>query len=1210
MRSPVRLFLRLVSPWLSLLALSAAGFSDIEPLLQQHCVECHGAKEPEGGLVLESHADLMKGGETGAVVVPGKSADSLLVKALLGDWGKTGKNQFMPPGKRDKLKPEQVALFRAWIDAGAPAPKTAGKAAEIQVPKIAPKVEPRRSIHALAFSSAAKLLAVGRHGEVELVDLDSRTVVRTLGGARGAVNALAFAPDGRSVFAAAGDPGISGAVTQWEVRTGATIRVFEGHRDALHAVAVSPDGRTLATGSYDYAIRLWDVADGSVRRTITASQGAIFDLAFRPDGKLLASASADRTAKLFDVATGERLETFGQALKELNAVAWSPDGNQLVTGGGDNRIRAYSVSTDGKEGSNKLLLAKFAHEGAILRLRFSGDGKSLLSAADDRSVKLFATDGERDERAALEKQSDWPTAAGFLPDGKTLVVGRLDGTLGYYDAADGKPAAPPRPELQETAPRGVQRGIRSRVRLVGKNLADATVAIVRRGTVIAAMVPEKDGTDRWIELSPDADEPRGPWEISVQTPAGETGRVKVWVDDLPQHTGKDPLPTEAVSVWGTIEKPGQTDEHRFDAKAGQTLVFDLAAKAVGAKGDFTLTLLDTGGKVLARNDSFDGADDPMIAYTFTADGSYRVRVAEQMLRGSTGHFYRLSIGALPFVTGVFPLSLAANAETDVELAGFNLPDAGHAKLKTGAPGEIGLPADIAALRSRREWKLLVGEFGALLEIEPNDTPAQAQKIPVPASVSGRIHLERGRPGRAAAATGPTSDDFSARSGQGTARASGLRSDGDADVFAFDARKGADYILETTAAQRGSPVDTKLAVLWPDGRPVERVRLRAVRDSAITFRGTDAVGSGVRLENWEEMELDEFLHFGGEVVKLFRMPQGPDSDMTFYTSNGKRRPYFGTTAVNHPLDEPAYIVVPETAGAKSPPNGLPVFTVDFENDDDSLRQLGTDSRIHFTAPADGTFLVRVTDARGFGGERFAYVLTVREARPDFRVVLNGANATVAPGSGQGFRVSAERIDGFDGAITVAIDHLPPGWKASTPLVIEAGHDQASGTLHAAADATTPTDEAWDAVTVVATAKPDGRAVAMAVDNLGRPKLAKEPAKLLVTLRPDGVPADAPAVIDIAPGTTVTARLSVKRNGFTGVVRFEVDDLPHGVIVADLGLNGITLLENESERTIFLNAAKWVADLDRPIHAVETATGRQTSMPVTLRVRKAQQSAKGP
>lgn len=1169
-------FLRVFAPLFFLLSARAVDFSDIEPLLQQHCVECHGGKEPEGSLVLESHADLLKGGESGAVVVPGKAAESLLVKALEGNWGKTGKNQFMPPGKRDKLKPEQVALFKAWIAAGAPTPKGTAKTAEFNVPKIAPKVAPRRSIHALACSPTAKLLAVARHGEIELHDAESHAVVGVLTGSRGAVNAVAFSADDQFVFAAAGEPGLSGEVRQWKSATGEFVRVFEGHRDALYSLAVSPDGQTLATGSYDYTIKLWNVADGTERKTITASQGAILDLAFRPDGKLLASASADRTAKLYDVATGERRETFGQALKELNAVAWSPDGRQLVTGGGDNRIRIHDVSPDGKEGSNKLLLAKFAHEGAILRLQFSPDGKSLLSAADDRTVKLFETGGEWNERVALESQPDWPTAVAFLTEGKAIAVGRLDGSLGFYNATNGKVAALPKPELLRPEPRGVQRGIETKIKLLGKHLGRAdVVSLFRGGKLFTAQQPQPGNETVMFSVKPQTDEPRGPWEVSVTTASGESARVKLWVDDLPQMVTNHALPAEPVSVWGTMQKPGQTDDFTFTAKAGQTLVFDLAARSLGAKGDFALALLDAAGKPLERNDSFDGGDDPLLTHTFAAKGTYRVRVTERMLQGSAEHFYRLSVGALPFITGVFPLSLPANTETAAQLLGFNLPDGGRVKLKTGGPGELGLPAEAATFRARREWKLLVTESTTPLEVEPNDTPTLAQKIPVPALVNGRI----GKPG-------------------------------DVDLFAFTARQGTDYLIETAAAQRGSPVDTKLAVLWPGGRPVERIQLRAVRNSAVTFRGTDANGSGVRLENWEEMELNDFLYFGGEVVKHFRMPQGPDSDMLFYTSNGKRRPYFDTTAVSHPLDEPAYIVVPEPVGTKSPPNGLPVFHLNFGNDDDSLRQLGTDSRIHFTAPVDGTFLVRVSDARGFGGERFVYVLTVRESRPDFRITLNGASATVPAGSGQSFSITAERFDGFEGAIKVVLDHLPKGWTVSTPLVIEAGHNQATGTLHATTDALAATDADWDAVTVVAAATIEDRTVALAVNNLGRPKLGKDPAKLVVSLTSkDGSPNPSPVLV-IAPGQAVTAHLSVKRNGFTGAVRFEVENLPHGVIVDDLGLNGITFLEQENERDIRLTAARWVADLERPIYAVETATGRQTSAPLILKVSRAALSAKTP
>ena len=81
-----------------------------------------------------------------------------------------------------------------------------------------------------------------------------------------------------------------------------------------------------------------------------------------------------------------------------------------------------------------------------------------------------------------------------------------------------------------------------------------------------------------------------------------------------------------------------------------------------------------------------------------------------------------------------------------------------------------------------------------------------------------------------------------------------------------------------------------------------------------------------------------------------------------------------------------------------------FPIYYANDDDGERKFGTDSRVHFTAPADGAYLVRVTDTRGFSGDRFAYRLVLREAKPDFKVTLNGANPTVGAGSGKEFSVT--------------------------------------------------------------------------------------------------------------------------------------------------------------------------------------------------------------
>jgi hypothetical protein len=412
----------------------------VQPILQKHCLDCHAAADAEKGLVLENFETLMKGGESGAAIVAGKSADSLLVKFIEGRSGKQGKNQFMPPGKAKKLDAQEIAVIKAWIDAGARAPKEAAKVAvrDVKVPKITPKVAPPKAIHSLAVAGGSGMIALAQYGEVELRSAETHQTVRVLGGHRGHVNAVAFSSDGKMLASAAGEPALFGEVKLWNVADGKLIRTIEGHIDALYSVAISPDGKTLATGSYDQKIKLWEVATGKEIRTLSAHNGAIYGLAFRQDGKVLASASGDRTVKLWDVATGKRLDTLSQSLKELYTVAFSPDGTRLVAGGVDSRIREWRISPSALDGTNKILESRFAHEGPILKLAFSPDGKVLLSSAEDRTVKVWDA-ATLTEKLLLEPQPDQVPGLGFAGRNLTLVVGRLDGTLEYYDAVSGKP---------------------------------------------------------------------------------------------------------------------------------------------------------------------------------------------------------------------------------------------------------------------------------------------------------------------------------------------------------------------------------------------------------------------------------------------------------------------------------------------------------------------------------------------------------------------------------------------------------------------------------------------------------------------------------------------------------------------------------------------------------------------------------------------------
>jgi hypothetical protein len=274
-----------------------------------------------------------------------------------------------------------------------------------------------------------------------------------------------------------------------------------------------------------------------------------------------------------------------------------------------------------------------------------------------------------------------------------------------------------------------------------------------------------------------------------------------------------------------------------------------------------------------------------------------------------------------------------------------------------------VPVDGSRFRARRDLKVLVSTMPEVTEAEDNDKPAHAVRMSAPGGANGRINAP-----------------------------------GDADLFRFEAKKGEVWAIETQAAQRGSPTDTRIEVLHEDGKPVQRVLLRAVRDSYLTFRPIDAVQGGGRFWQYQEMDLGQYLYLQGEVVKLFLAPQGPDSEWKFFAQGGKRRGYFDTSATAHPMDEPAYIVEPHPPGTKLPPNGLPLFPVAYANDDESDRKLGTDSKLIFTAPADGAYLVRVRDTRGAGGDRYVYRLVVRAAKPDFRVTLEGANPTVPIGSG--------------------------------------------------------------------------------------------------------------------------------------------------------------------------------------------------------------------
>lgn len=86
----------------------------IRPLLADSCYRCHGENRQRGSLRVDNRESLLKGGDTGAAIVPGNAKSSLLLKAVHHDGLE------MPPGK--KLNAEQIRALEKWVNLGAPWP--------------------------------------------------------------------------------------------------------------------------------------------------------------------------------------------------------------------------------------------------------------------------------------------------------------------------------------------------------------------------------------------------------------------------------------------------------------------------------------------------------------------------------------------------------------------------------------------------------------------------------------------------------------------------------------------------------------------------------------------------------------------------------------------------------------------------------------------------------------------------------------------------------------------------------------------------------------------------------------------------------------------------------------------------------------------------------------------------------------------------------